>query len=295
MIPRGAKNQVNPLSKKNVRNKNGLSSRDKLFTFAPLFDYNEVCMSAPKKEKRSFLGRLWRVLLKLVALFLIVSVFSTILFRWMNPPFTPLMVIRMIDQKASGSEVKMQYHWVDIDSISPNMPRAVIAGEDSYFLYHSGFDWDAISKAKEYNKTHKIKRGASTVSQQTAKNVFLWPDRTWVRKGLEVYFTFLIETFWSKERIMEVYLNVIEYGDGIYGVERASQEYFKKPANKLSMDQAALLVASLPNPRKWNVKKSPSVLYKRKAIILRNMNILGPQKLVKHPYSERPARDSNKY
>lgn len=242
--------------------------------------------SGNAKKKRSFWGRLWRFLLKLAAGFFIVSVLSAILFRWINPPFTPLMLIRSIEQKMDGREMKLQYDWVDIDSISPHMPRAVIAGEDQYFLYHNGFDWDAIDRAQEYNKTHKIKRGASTVSQQTAKNVFLWPDRTWIRKGLEVYFTFLIETFWSKERIMEVYLNVIEYGDGIYGVEEASQAYFKKPAFKLSMEQSALLVGSLPNPRKWNVKISPPVLQRRKAIILRNMVNIGPQKLEKHPYSE---------
>ncbi|PKP02483.1 MAG: monofunctional biosynthetic peptidoglycan transglycosylase [Bacteroidetes bacterium HGW-Bacteroidetes-6] len=249
-------------------------------------------MATLRKKHRSFLGRLWRFLLKLVAVFFISTIGTTILYRWVNPPITPLMVIRLFEQKSEGKELKMKYDWVNIDSISPYMWQGVIAGEDGYFLYHNGFDWDAIENAKEYNKTHKIKRGASTISQQTAKNVFLWPDRTWVRKGLEVYFTFLIETFWSKERIMEVYLNVIEYGDGIYGVEEASEEYFKTHANKLSFDQAALLVASLPNPRKWNVKTGDPNLYSRKNIISRNMLNIGPQKLEKHPYSE--VRGKNK-
>jgi len=243
-------------------------------------------MATLKKKKRTFFGRIWRFCWKCAALFFILSIGSTIVYRWVNPPVTPLMIIRLFGQKMDCKELKMEYDWVDIDSISPYMPQAVIAGEDGYFLYHNGFDWDAIADAQEYNKTHKIKRGASTVSQQTAKNVFLWPDRTWVRKGLEVYFTFLIETFWSKERIMEVYLNVIEYGEGVYGVEKASQEYFNKPAKNLTMDQSALLVGCLPNPRKWNPKLAPSVLFSRKAIIVRNMLNIGPQKLEKHSYSE---------
>jgi len=194
------------------------------------------------------------------------------------------MVIRLFDQAAHHKKLKLQYQWVDIEDMSSFMPRAVIAGEDGYFLYHNGFDWDAIARAKKHNKTHKIKKGASTISQQTAKNVFLWPDRTWIRKGLEAYFTILIELFWSKERIMEVYLNVIEYGDGIYGVEKAAQEYFKKHAKNLTMEEAATLSGSLPNPKKWNVKLSPPVLSRRKAIILNTMSKTGPLKLIKHPY-----------
>ncbi len=242
-------------------------------------------MKLHKWEGTSLFGRIGLLLIKIILIFFIVSVGSVILLRWVNPRFTPLMIIRLIDQKVSNKKLKLQYHWVDIKDISPFMPRAVIAGEDGYFLFHNGFDWDAIALAKKYNKTHKIKKGASTISQQTAKNVFLWPDRTWIRKGLEAYFTVLIELFWSKERIMEVYLNVIEYGDGIYGVEKAGQEYFKKPAKNLSMEEAATLAGSLPNPRKWNVKLSPPVLSRRKAIILNTMCKTGPLKLVKHPYN----------
>ena len=239
-----------------------------------------------KWKSKSFFGRIGLLLLKIVFIFLIVSVGSVILLRWVNPRFTPLMVIRLIDQELNHKKLKLQYDWVDIEDISSFMPRAVIAGEDGYFLYHNGFDWDAIARAKKYNKTHKIKKGASTISQQTAKNVFLWPDRTWIRKGLETYFTFLIELFWSKERIMEVYLNVIEYGDGIYGVEKAAQEYFKKHAKNLSIEEAATLAGSLPNPRKWNVKLSPAVLSRRKAIILNTMCKTGSLKLIKHPYKQ---------
>ena len=135
---------------------------------------------------------IWRFFLRLIIFFFVSSIAVTILYKWINPPITPLMVIRTFEQKNAGKELKMDYDWVDIDSISPYMWQAVIAGEDGFFLYHNGFDLDAIEKAREYNKTHTNKRGASTISQQCAKNVFLWPDRTWVRKGLEVYFTFLI-------------------------------------------------------------------------------------------------------
>lgn len=243
-------------------------------------------MAIKKKKKVSFFKRFLHFLLKLTIIFFVVSIGSVILYRWVNPPITPLMVIRLFQQKNNDKEVKMEYTWADIEDISPYMPQAIIAGEDGFFLYHNGFDWDAIEKAKEYNKTHKIKRGASTVSQQTAKNVFLWPDRTWFRKGMEVYFTFLIELFWSKERIMEVYINVIEYGDGIYGAEEAAKKYFNKSAKNLTMDQSAALVASLPNPRKWNPEIAPRIFYTRKAVILKNMQNIGPQKLEKHPYNE---------
>ena len=150
------------------------------------------------------------------------------------------------------------------------MSLAAMAAEDQKFEDHFGFDMEAIKKAEEYNAKHKGKKvhGASTISQQTAKNVFLFPSRSWIRKGFEVYFTFLIEIFWSKERIMEVYLNVIETGDGIYGAEAAAQEYFQKPAKKLSVREAALIAAILPNPRKWSpVHPSPFVQRKSQRII----------------------------
>lgn len=243
-------------------------------------------MATLKKKKRSFFGRIWRFCLKLAILFFVLSIGSTIVYRWVNPPVTPLMIIRLFGQKMDGKELKMKYDWVDIDSISPNMWHAAIVQEDPKFLYHNGFDWDAIKIAQEYNKTHKNKRGASTISQQTAKNVFLWPDRTWIRKGLEVYFTFLIETFWSKERIMEVYLNIIEFGDGIYGVNAAADEYFKNSAAKLSREQAISLAACIPGPLIMNVKKPTQLYYIKKSFINRYWGY-GPEKeLVKHPYSE---------
>ena len=162
--------------------------------------------------------------------------------------------------------MKLKKDWVSLDKISSAMPLAVIAAEDQKFEEHFGFDLEAIRKAENYNKKHQGKRmkGASTISQQTAKNVFLWQGRNWIRKGFEVYFTFLIEIFWSKQRIMEVYLNVIEMGNGIYGVEAAAQEYFHKPASKLSVREASLIAAILPSPLKWSPVK-PNARVQKKA------------------------------
>ncbi len=243
-------------------------------------------MAGLKNKKRSFFGRVWRFILKLAILFFALTIGTTIIYRWVNPPITPLMVIRLFNQKFDGKEMKMEYDWVDIDSISPNMWHAVITQEDPKFLYHNGFDWEAIKIAQEYNKTHKNKRGASTISQQTAKNVFLWPDRTWLRKGLEAYFTFLIETFWSKKRIMEVYLNVIEFGDGIYGVNAASKYYFKTKAYNLTQEHAVSLAACIPGPLIMNVKKPTQLYYVKKSFINKYWGY-GPEKdLEKRPYSE---------
>ncbi|MBL0103401.1 MAG: monofunctional biosynthetic peptidoglycan transglycosylase [Bacteroidetes bacterium] len=195
-----------------------------------------------------------RIILKSVLWFLGLSILSVIIFRFVPIPVTPLMLIRCIEQKADGKSMQLSKDWVSLNEISPAMPMAAIAAEDQNFEEHFGFDMKAIQKAEKYNAKHKGKRlkGASTISQQTAKNVFLWPNRSWIRKGFEVYFTFLIEIFWSKRRIMEVYLNVIEMGDGIYGIEAASRHYFHKSASKLSVRESALIAAIFPNPRKWN-------------------------------------------
>jgi len=181
------------------------------------------------------------------------------------------MVIRCAEQISDGKELKLKKSWISLKEMGPVMPLAVIASEDQNFEEHFGFDFKAIKKAGTYNSKHhgKKKKGASTISQQTAKNVFLWPSRSWIRKGFEVYFTFLIELFWSKKRIIEVYLNVIEMGDGIYGIEKASQTYFQKETRKLSIIQAARIAAILPNPRVWDpvhpsrriVKKSQNIVY----------------------------------
>ncbi|HEX7761858.1 MAG TPA: monofunctional biosynthetic peptidoglycan transglycosylase [Caulobacteraceae bacterium] len=168
-------------------------------------------------------------------------------YRFVPPPLTILMIERL----AQGQG--LDHRWVPISRISPAMTRAVVASEDARFCQHHGFDFHAIQKAVAHNEARPGKiRGGSTVSQQTAKNVFLWPDRSWVRKGLEAYFTVLIELVWGKQRIMEVYLNTVEMGPGVYGVEAASQHYFHHGAQSLSPAEASRLAAILPNPLKWN-------------------------------------------
>ena len=223
----------------------------------------------------------WKRFLRFIKYFLIfffgTSIFFVVLYRFVNPPLTPLMLIRNYQQRANGEAFKLTKSWKSLDEISPNLQLAVIASEDNHFLKHSGLDFEAIKNAREYNDNNKGKkvRGASTISQQTAKNVFLWPDQGWVRKGLEVYFTFLIEIVWGKKRIMEVYLNVIEMGDGIYGAEAASQHYFHKAASHLTREQAALIAVSLPNPRKFNPLRPTSYLISRQQWILLNMANIG--------------------
>ncbi|GAB2762187.1 monofunctional biosynthetic peptidoglycan transglycosylase [Actinomadura fibrosa] len=198
-----------------------------------------------------------------------------VLYKWVPVPFTPLMAIRYFEHP----DEKIRHDWVPMEEISPNLPLAVVASEDQNFASHNGFDYDAIKKAIEESKRRKKSRGASTISQQTAKNVFLWPHRSWFRKGLEVYFTFLIELIWSKERIMEVYLNSIEMGKGIYGAEAASQAWFGKPAARLTQYEAAALAAVLPNPRVYRANPASSYIQQRKGWIVRQMNNLGRLKL----------------
>jgi len=204
------------------------------------------------------------------------SIFMVIVFKWVPVPMTPLMVIRSVQQYQDDKEVVLKHDWVSKDEISRNLKLAVICSEDQNFLNHNGFDMKAIEKAIEFNKAGKRVRGASTISQQTAKNVFLWPHRSWFRKGLEAYFTFLIEVFWSKERILEVYLNSIEMGDGIYGAEAASQHWFKKPATKLSRSEAAAIAAILPNPRVYRARPATNYIQGRKNWIVRQMGYFGP-------------------
>lgn len=207
--------------------------------------------------------------------FFVYTIQIVVVHRFINPLITPLMVSRVLES-ITGGDNKPGIHkkWASIEHISPNMIRAVIASEDQLFLEHHGFDWDAIKSAMQYNKRKKGKkvRGASTISQQTAKNVFLWPSRTWIRKGLEVYFTFLIEVIWSKERIMEVYLNVIETGDGVYGAEAAARKYFKTSAARLSKNQAASIAAILPLPLKWSPVKPNRRVQSRTGWIQNQMN-----------------------
>lgn len=190
-----------------------------------------------------------------IVLFLTTSILTVVAYRFIPVYITPLMVIRCFEK----GELKMHHHWVPMDNISRHMPVAVMASEDQRFLLHHGFDYNAIEKAAVHNIKNKTgkKRGASTITQQTAKNVFLWPGRSWVRKGFEVYFTALIELIWSKQRIMEVYLNSIEMGDMIYGVDAVARYHFGKTASDLSRTECALIAATLPNPIRFS-SKAPS-------------------------------------
>lgn len=192
---------------------------------------------------RSVLRRVGRSVLFCLGLFVIVSIFLVALYRDVPPPATPLMLLRLADGHAITKS------WQPIDQISPFLIRAVIAGEDAKFCRHRGFDWDAIGAAwKRYQSGGGRLLGASTISMQTAKNLYLWPGRDWLRKGLEAYFTVLIELAWGKTRILEVYLNIVEWGPGLYGAEAASEHYFRKPAARLSPQEAVRLAAAIPDP-----------------------------------------------
>lgn len=207
--------------------------------------------------------------------FLAISIGLVVFFKWVPVPFTPLMGIRAIENKMAGKPMVLSHDWVPMEEISVNMQKAVIASEDGNFLTHHGFDFKAIEKAMKSNQKGKKLRGGSTISQQTAKNVFLWQGRSYVRKGLEAYFTVLIELIWGKERIMEVYLNSIEMGDGVYGVQEAARVWYRKDASRLSVNEAAGIAAILPNPRKFKASNSSAYINKRKRFISRQMSYLG--------------------
>lgn len=227
------------------------------------------CVKAPTGLPNNKFIKFLKIAVKTIKWFLIISVGLTLFYRFVPVPYTPLMFWRSIASVFSEDKfVGIEKKWVPIEEISKSMQQSVIKAEDYKFYQHNGFDYEAIKKAMQYNKTHKKKKGASTISQQTAKNVFLWPSRSWLRKGLEAYFTVLIELFWPKERILEVYLNVIELGKGVYGVEAASQKFFKKPAKKLNASQAALMAAVLPNPIRFRVDKPSRYISRRQRKIM---------------------------
>ncbi len=222
----------------------------------------------------SFVWKKTRAIIRwTVVAFLGSTILAVVALRFLPVYFTPLMFIRCYEQIAEGKSLKMKHHWVPLNKISPSLPMAVMASEDAKFMRHHGFDYQAIEHAAERNRKHPEKRklGASTISQQTAKNVFLWPGRSWVRKGFEVYFTALIELMWPKERIMEVYLNSIEMGDGIYGADAVAEEHFGTDALSLTKSQCALIAATLPNPRKFSSKNPSAYMRKRQARIMREM------------------------
>jgi monofunctional biosynthetic peptidoglycan transglycosylase len=206
------------------------------------------------------------------------TILAVIIYSRVPVYYTPLMLSRSIEY-CDDDNFSTQKTWVSIEAISPYMVQAVVASEDNNFMKHRGFDWTAIERAVEHNKTSRRLQGASTISQQVAKNVFLWHGRSYLRKGLEAYFTFLIETFWSKERIMEVYLNVIEAGKGVYGVEAAAQKFYKKPAAKLTRGEAAMIAIALPNPLNRNLASPSPYMFKRQSQILQLMEKIGPIEL----------------
>jgi monofunctional biosynthetic peptidoglycan transglycosylase len=216
--------------------------------------------------------RLVKFIFKFLLWFVALTVAWVLLYKYVPVPYTPLMAIRWYE---GDSEHELRHEWVSIQTISKEMQLAVICAEDQRFLLHNGFDYEAIEKAYKSNKNGGRLRGGSTISQQTAKNVFLWPGRSWLRKGLETYFTFLIETFWSKERILEVYLNSIEVGDGVYGAEAAAQYWFQRTAKDLNSHEAAAIAAILPNPRRYKARPRTPYMERRKQWVLRQMNNFG--------------------
>jgi len=228
-----------------------------------------------KPTNRTFFQKLKTFIWKAMLWFFGVSIFLVILFKWVPVAFTPLMITRAIEQKFDGKKMTCSHDWVALEDISPNLQKAVIASEDGNFLKHNGFDFKAMQKAFKNNNRGKKLKGGSTISQQTAKNVFLWQGRSYLRKGLEAYFTFLIELVWGKERIMEVYLNSIEMGNGVYGAEAAAEHWYQIDAKDLSKNQAAGIAAILPNPRKFKATNSTSYIEKRKSKILRIMRYTG--------------------
>jgi len=248
-------------------------------------------MSGVKTKKAGIGLRIWRIIKRIFIFLFIFHLLYIILLKWIDPPIT----LTQLGSWVKGHGLKRDY--VDWDEISPNMKIAVMASEDQKFLVHGGLDWVMIEKAMENNKKKKKKRilGASTISQQVAKNVFLWQGRSWIRKGLEVYFTKMIEWIWGKKRILEVYLNVIETGKGVFGVEAASQAYFKKPASKLSQREAATIASFLPNPKQYSQRPNTGFMNKRKGWVTAQMNFMQRQPEVRElVFDEKPIEKKSK-
>ncbi|HIZ27047.1 monofunctional biosynthetic peptidoglycan transglycosylase [Barnesiella sp. An55] len=220
--------------------------------------------------------KVWHWTKRIVLFFFLSTMIVVLLYRFIPVYVTPLMLIRSVEQLASGQKVEWHHHWVPIEKMSRYMPMAVIASEDNRYMTHHGFDFEELKKVIKKNKHRKRPRGASTITQQTAKNVFLWPGHSYVRKGLEAYFTVLIELFWGKERIMEVYLNSIETGKGIYGVEAVAQQHFHKTAARLTRSQCALIAATLPNPRRFNSAAPSGYMLRRQSQIVSLMGKIAP-------------------
>lgn len=221
---------------------------------------------------KGIVPRMWRRAKKVLLVLFIAHFVYLILLRWVNPPITMTMISSWFS--LIGTDKKFHKTWADYDEISQHSKLAVLASEDQLFPDHNGFDFKSIEKAMKHNQKSKKIRGASTISQQVAKNVFLWQGRSWIRKGLEVYFTFMIEKLWGKERILEMYLNVAQTGDGIFGVEAAARQYYSKSAASLNREQAAMIAACLPNPVKYTVNPPARITTWRQRRILTQMRFL---------------------
>ncbi|MZH40209.1 MAG: monofunctional biosynthetic peptidoglycan transglycosylase [Nitrospinae bacterium] len=231
-----------------------------------------------KRGKKSIKIRIWKICFDFFLCFVALTLVPVLFYRYVNPPSTPLMWVRWFESDTPKKFPLYLDDWQSIDQVSPNIIKAVLAAEDQKFFNHHGFDWLAIEYAIQTNLTTDRKVGASTITMQTARNVFLWQTRTWFRKLLESYFTVLIEFFWSKQRILEVYLNVIEWGDGIFGCEKAAQTYFRHSSKTLSPVESAWMAAVLPNPRHWSIRPKPKHVQVRQIKILDTLPHMKPFK-----------------
>ena len=220
--------------------------------------------------------KVWRLITRVFLLLFLLQLFYIIILKWVYPPITVTQLVSWV--KGHG----LERDYVSGRKISSEARLAVIASEDQLFADHNGFDWKSIKKAMKYNKRKPGRiRGGSTISQQVAKNVFLWQGKSWIRKGLEAYFTFMIEIFWGKKRILDVYLNVIEMGEGVFGIETAAKKYFNKQAKQLNRQEAALIAAALPNPKRYKVKPASGFMQSRSRSIQLQMSYLFPDPDVK--------------
>lgn len=224
--------------------------------------------------------KLFKYLLYICLSAVLLSVLWVVVYKYYDPPVTTLMLHKYFNNE----DYKISKNWLDIESVDIGVPMAFIASEDQLFLNHSGFDIDAIKKAIDRNKTSDNKIGASTISQQVAKNVFLIPTKSFIRKGIEAYFTVLIEVIWGKKRIMEVYINIVELGKGVYGIDAASRLYFDKPGTEINLNEGTLMAVVLPNPIKFDLAYPSPYMYRRKNWILNQVNNLGGENLIRHWY-----------
>lgn len=224
---------------------------------------------------KAFIIKIRHIIRCTLIFFFASTILTIVIYKWMPVYVTPLMVIRVCQQMGRGETIKLRHHWIPLTEITPQLPLAVVASEDQRFLEHSGFDWEQIQEAIREAEAGRRKRGASTISQQTAKNIFLWNGGGYLRKAFEAYFTVMIELIWGKERIMEVYLNSIEMGDGIYGAEAVAQLHFGVSAKQLTRNECALIAATLPNPLRFSSKSPSRYILKRQSQIIRQMNNIG--------------------